>query len=319
MTVELPPKSKRTPVITKLEFESAGNATKFVDVAASLSALNRRSYAQGCYYYITSVEVYNNSDGYMDIHTLPNTWVLRSAHRRARAIFNKMNAMALEPLTNGILPKYHDFKVYMSALHRQNGNLDVATYGVNGSFDTHTPGDWIYSQFTSADDDHDAIADSDEFHGHMIGPHIRHDGTESTTSGGNWGSIGLIRSWFNTRAQVQYSEPAVPAASSSDPLVNIFDFSSEEQLNDIIRNLDTDNDQPPYDYNNVVGEDSQSMQHVARIGTQVGAGRVGRAPGFVAPLGLLCLDTQGLSATDTWRVVVNLAQGSYKGVLAEAV
>ena len=57
------------------------------------------------------------------------------------------------------------------------------------------------------------------------------------------------------------------------------------------------------------------MQHVARIGTEVGVGRVGRASGFCAPFGLICVDPHGVSTE--FRVVLNLAQGTYHGVYAE--
>ena len=98
-------------------------------------------------------------------------------------------------------------------------------------------------------------------------------------------------------------------------MLNIFDFSSEEQLNDIIINLDQDNDGPPYDLDYYIGESPNSMSHAARIGTEQGVGRVGRAAGFCAPFGLICVDPSGVSSA--FRVVLNLAVGTYHGVYAE--
>jgi len=88
-------------------------------------------------------------------------------------------------------------------------------------------------------------------------------------------------------------------------------------MNDIIFNLEQDNDAPPYNLDNYVGETSGSLQHVARVGTEVGLGRVGRASGFCAPFGLICVDSQSISTA--FRVVINLAQGTYHGVYAERV
>jgi len=100
-------------------------------------------------------------------------------------------------------------------------------------------------------------------------------------------------------------------------LLNVFDFSSEEQMNDIIQNLDGANDQPPYDLDFYIGEGPSMQQHVARIGTEQGVGRIGRASGFCAPFGLICVDAFGLALNDDFRVVLNLAQGTYHGVYAE--
>ena len=148
----------------------------------------------------------------------------------------------------------------------------------------------------------------------MIG---EHDGTSA-----NWTSVGLIDSYKNSRLYPvspdidTASNPPTPNAAN-DPLLNIFDFSSEEQLNEIINILDNDNDQTPYDVDYYVGMGNNHMQHVARIGTEQGVGRIGRASGFCAPYGLICIDPWGLPATDDFRVVLNLAAGTYHGVYAE--
>ena len=88
-------------------------------------------------------------------------------------------------------------------------------------------------------------------------------------------------------------------------------------MNDIMANLDIDNDETPYDSEQYIGENVRHMQHVARIGTEQGVGRVGRASGFCVPFGLICVDAWGLQAGDDFRVVLNLAQGTYHGVYAE--
>ena len=167
--------------------------------------------------------------------------------------------------------------------------------------------DWVYSQFVSADDDGDATQQADNFYAHLIGPH--------SGSTDNWDSISLIKSYAETRGTVNSETPDDANVDITDPLLNLFDFSSEEQINDITQNLLDDNDNPPYNYNQYVGETTSSLQHVARIGTEVGVGRVGRASGFCAPFGLICVDPHGVSTQ--FRVVLNLAQGTYHGVYAE--
>jgi len=308
----MPSKSnkKKNPTVTRLSFECDGGSTQFIDVGRTLSILNRKFFRAGLYYYINSVEIYNNETGVVDLHTLPDSWVTRNAHQRGEALFDKMNDLATPPMTMVGTPKYHDFKVYMSELHLTTGSLNPVVHGINATYSVGgmTPNDWVYSQFVSADDDGDAIQQADNFVVHMLGPHV---GAPT-----NWTSIGLIQSYGDSRHLPDYTSPSLPVEAATDPMLNIFDYSSEEQLNDIITNLDSDNDSPPYDLDYYIGESINSMQQVARIGTEVGVGRVGRSAGFCAPFGLICVDPHGVSTA--FRVVINLAAGSYKGVYAES-
>lgn len=296
---------KTNPTQTRLSFEFDGGSTQFIDIAQALSTINRKFYRQGVYYYVNSVEIYNNETGVVDLLTLPDTWVTKNAWNRGFNMFQKMNALAPDVPR----PKYHDFKVYMSDLHRTTGSTEPRLHDINGASagGGMTPDDWTYSQFTSADSDGDAVQDADNFYAHMLGAHA---GAPT-----NWLSIGLIRSYGDSRALPQSNDPVLPAEISTDPLNNLFDFSSEDMMNDIIERLDADNDGTPYESAVYIGDSSNQMQHVARIGTEVGVGRVGRASGFCAPMGLLCVDPHGVSTA--FRVVLNLAQGTYHGVYAE--
>lgn len=298
---------KTSPTVTRLSFEFDGGSTQYVDIGRALSAINRKFYRAGVYYYVNSVEIYNDETGVVDLHTLPDNWVTKNAWNRGFQLFQKMNSMVDPPLTGGIRPKYHDFKVFMSDRHRTTGSASPSLHGINGTAAVINPDEWAYSQFVSADDDQDPVANADEFFVHMLGPHV---GTAN-----DWQSIGLIKSYAETRMIPPNNSPNADMIDITDPLMNVFDFSSEEQLNDIAENLLADNDRTPYDINQYVGESGNHMQHVARIGTEQGVGRVGRASGFCAPLGLICVDPSGVSTA--FRLVVNLAQGTYHGVYAE--
>ena len=299
--------TKTSPTATRLSFEFDGGSTQFIDVAMALSAINRKFYRQGVYYYVNSVEVYNNETGVVDLHTLPDNWVTKNAHSRGFKIFQKMNRLVGPPL-GAFKPKYHDFKVYLNDLHRSTGSSLPALHNINGNpGQSQLVDDWEYSQFVSADDDGDASQEADNFYAHMIGPH--------SGDTDDWDSIGLIKSYAETRGTVNSETPEDANVDITDPLLNLFDMSSEEQLNDIAFNLLEDNDQPPYNFNQYPGEVVSSLQHVARIGTEVGVGRVGRASGFCAPFGLICVDPWGVNTA--FRVVLNLAVGTYHGVYAE--
>jgi len=299
---------KTSPTQTRLSFELSGDSGQdYIDIAKALSIINRKFYRQGVYYYVNSIEVYNNEQGVVDLYTLPDNWVTKNAWNRGFAVFQKMNALTNSPLTNGIRPKYHDFKVHMTSGMQSQGSANPSLHNVAGTGTEHTADDWVYSKMVSADADADPAQEADDFEVHMIGAH--------TGSSDNWTSVGLIKSYAESRARPHVTAPVTDTNLQTDPLLNIFDFSGEEQMNDIIANLEEDNDAPPYNLDNYVGETSGSLQHVARVGTEVGLGRVGRAAGFCAPFGLICVDSQSISSA--FRVVLNLAQGTYHGVYAE--
>lgn len=318
---------KGTPAITRLSFEFTGPGTRYLDVAGALSALNRKAFRQGCYYYINSVEFYDNANSMVDLHVLPDNWITRSSYRRAKGIFDSMNEKVAKSGASLIYPKYHDFKVYMCDRHVTEGTTMPSLYEINGSQRVIAPDEWAYSKITSADDDQDNTVDADEFHVHMLGAH------NGSTS--NWVSIGAIKSYSDTRPMVTDTQPEFisDAAVEADPLLNILDYSSEEQLNDIIDNLNDDNDSPPYDRDVYVGRggaginvngqivgDVPDMMHVVRLNTTAETGRVDRQGGFCAPLGLICVDPDNnMSGGNKFRVVLNLAVGTYHGVYAERV
>lgn len=290
--------------VTRLSFEGTGNTTQFIDVGLALSAINQRFYRSGLYYYISSIEVYNNEQGVMDIHTAPDNYAVKTAWNLAFRKYMEMNRLA--PDTERGM--WHDFRVYLSDLHRTTGSMPPVLYGPNSAdraVDIDETG--LYSMFTTADDDGDSTQEADNFYCHLLGPHVG--------SAGNWSSIGAITSYGAIRSLQPSQVPLDTGDAQTDPLANLFDMSSEEMINDIIGNLVAYGDQPPYDRDQLQGETADSMCQVARIGTEIGLGRVGKAAGFCAPYGLICLDPQGMESA--WRVVINLVPGTYHGVHAE--
>lgn len=298
---------KTTPTQIRLSFEGVGNATQFIDIAMALSIINKRFYRQGVYYYVNSVELYNNEDAFVDLHVIPDTWGVKNAWNRGFKIYQQMNALA--PST--IRPKYHDFKIYMSSRHAGIGTMLPAMHDINSSSTNFNPDEWEYSLYTSMDDNHDATADADEFTAHMLGAHDVQSGTGTST---RFASIGLLQSYQESRARQPDSQPNLPANASTDPLANLFDSSSEEFINDLVDNLETMNDETPYNNDLTVGQNGH-MQHVARLVTTTSIGRTAMAPGFCAPFGLICVDPQNTATA--YRLVINLAPGTYHGVYAE--
>lgn len=316
------------PTQTRLSFEGTGSSTQFIDIGLALSAVNQRSYRSGLYYYVTSVEFYDNANSMVDIHTLPNTYAVKNAWSRAFSKYMKMLRLADNgvPLPRG---KWHDFRVYMSDLHRTSGTTPPALHGVNNT-NAALPIDEgnLYSELISADSDGD-ISDpgtvnaavnqeADNFKLHFLGPHVG--------SADNWTSVGIITSYDAAKIDISASsgDPVYDANEiSSDPLANLFDFSSEEQVNDIIDYVETYGDLPPYDRDSLNGMSADHMQQQMRLVTSAGINRVAKGGGFVAPFGLIAIDpmtgSDSHAVTDAWRVVINVAEGTYHGVHAERV
>lgn len=309
-----PQKNKKgTPAVTRLSFEMTGDQIQYIDVAKALSAVNRRHYRQGLYYYVQSIEVYNNADSFVDFFTAPDTWVTKAAHRRGKAIWDEMNDRAMQN-TGAIIGKYHDFKVFLDKDHRAIGselpNLHrTAVSNVNITVD-----DWEYSQMVSADDDQDGIANADQWYLHLVGAH--------NGSSANWDDVGLIKSYSDTRTTVQQVNPENPPIADllDDPLTNLFDYSSEEQMNDVLTILDTaDNEQTPYDHSSYIGEQDRHLVNTGRAATVATNNRVAMIPGFCAPCGLIKVHPAGVAPADSFRVIVNVASGNYNGVYAERI
>ena len=299
--------TKTAPTQLRLSFEGVGNGTQFVDIAMALSIINKRFYRQGVYYYVNSVELYNNEDAYVDLHVMPDTWGVKNAWNRGFKIYQQMNALA----PTGYRPKYHDFKIYMSGRHVNIGTMSPSMHDINGSQTPFSVGEWVYSRYTSMDSNHDGTPNADEFTVHMLGDNDVQDGSGTST---RFNSIGLLKSYQNSRARQPDAQPNLPTDAIGDPLANLFDASSEEFVNDLIENLEGDNDETPYNNDLSVGQNGH-MQHVARLATSTQLGRVATAPGFCAPFGLICVDPQ--STATAWRLVINLAPGTYHGVYAE--
>lgn len=302
--VNLPAKkySKSSPTVTRLSFEGTGNATKFIDIGRALSIINRKFARQGVYYYVNSVELYNNEDAFVDLHTLPDTWVTKNAWNRGFGIYQDMTRQVDTPR-----PKYHDFKVLMSTLQTADGSntMDPDLYNINSANSSQAPDEWDITKITTMHSDGGA---ADSFVLTMLGSDVG--------AAGNRVSVGLVKSYGNTRVMPDPSgDPIVPSAMTSDALSNLFDASGDNASSEIMANLDTDNDETPYDHNMYIGSSDAHMQHVARLATSAITGRVAKASGFCAPFGLICVDPQNTASA--YRVVINLAQGTYHGVYAE--
>ena len=306
-----------TPTQTRLVFEfDAGQNGGFIDIAKCLSQVNRRFYRQGLYYYVNSFEVQNLETGYVDIKIAPDTWQTQMAWRRAFKHFQKMNALVDTPR-----PKYHDFKVFLDSTHRNDAHnnqpsayinpIGVGSQGVTADI---LADEWAYSQFVSGQDRDPLDTDNlpAQFNMHIVGDH---DGAGPD----DYNSIGMIYSYMNSRVMPPSTgEPTIPSTNDNDPLLRLMDFGQSDTLEEIADHLDMFNDQTPYNRDKYMGSADNHLVPLQRLQTSTSStGRTHEVSGACVPMGLLRFDSVGYNSS--WRLILNIASGTYNGVYAERV
>lgn len=303
------------------------NDAHFIDLARDLSRLNRRLYRQGLVYAVKSITVHDTTaNAWVKVNTLPDTYITRLAWIRAFRLWKKMNNQLDAKSVEG---KWADFKVYYSQNHINQPGADIPQPIYAGDINTGgtinlrslPSGEWEYTKMVTADPDRidpDSDggfewdgSDADQFTLHMLGEHTL------SADAGKYDSVGVISSYTTRHPQVQ-TAPVNDAGVNTDPLLNLFD--SGDNHDDLLQNLEDDNDEPPYHDNVMLGEgsattDGQGLQAV-QVATSANS-PIGRAGGFIAPLGLLEVVTR-CDIDNRIEIVVELAEGDYMGVAAAA-
>tara|TARA_B110000305_G_C19435779_1_gene638851 strand:+ start:1447 stop:2196 length:750 start_codon:yes stop_codon:yes gene_type:complete len=243
-----------------------------------------------------------NGENRVSVSTIPGTWVSKMAWKRGFETWNRMNKDATKQISGEIAGTWADFKVHM--------DLTARTATLASPLDNSNPGnaylagEWAHSLLISPD----GTAGADDFSLHMLGAH---NGTP-----GAFSSVGLIKSYGESRATVSSNDPNVPGLVSDDPLVNVFDYGTT--IDDVVDILELSNDNPPYDIAAYPGDDTNGPKPAIVQDTTIVDGRATMA-GFTAMLGLLEFEIRSPLANDTYSVLVELAPGKYRGIHAESI
>jgi len=231
----------------------------------------------------------SNQDAFVRFATAPDTWMTRAAIRRAFRLWKKQRSMALSEAQAGVTAgKYSDFKVFLNNAH------GAGTLKPHDSQSNQLPtGEWDYTTLVSEDKDWSDPAilangnmPSDKFELQIVGDsHIPGTGANQD----KWSRVSLIKSWLDSRAQPDDDQPVVPATLSTDPLANLFD--EVDANDDILDEINTEGDQPPYDEDSFFGMaasagSSNNLQRMALAHTS-GSNPTVRFAGFSAICGLV--------------------------------
>jgi len=310
--------TKMQPAVRYLRYELTNSATPgtetshYIDLARDLSRLNRRLYRQGRDYHVKRITVVSantpnagdpgsTENNRISFSTAPSSWVTQQAWSRGFKIFKQMNDKATVAVGNSILPKFHDFKVYLSSDMRTGTVLTPKDNGGNNA----AGGDWDYSKLVSPD----GTTSADSFDLHLLGAH--------TGAGvGNHTSIGLVQSYGEARTTVSTFQPNAPSTVSDDPLVNLFDDGTI--VDEIIDNLEVANDSAPYSTTDYPGDNTNMAKPLVVQDTCIVDGRA-TVGGFNAMCGLIEIEAKSPVASDVYSVLVELAPGKYRGIKAELI
>lgn len=243
---------------------------------------------------------------YVKVCTAPNTWVVRNAWKKAYALWRRMRREALEASgvsSGGITATWADFKTYLSRDHQTDVDtptpIDCADSAVG-------LGEWVYSTYHSPD----GTASDDEFMVHLLGDNVGAAGTLTT--------VGIVEGYQNSRARVQPDDPSVSPTEFEDSwMMNLFDVGTG--ADEILEDMMEDGDAPPYDHDDFAGAaGNQAQPLVAGVCHVSQAGPIGYVGPFVAPLGLLQIETIGPD-NNVIELVIEIAPGNYKGVAASDI
>lgn len=306
-------KKTSEPAVRYLRYELTNSATPgtetshYIDLAKDLSAINRRMYRQGRSYHVKRISIVSSNTiagpgnaGRVTFGCAPESWVTQKAWQRGFKTWQKMQKMALTNSGSDIRGTWNDFKVWLTNDMRSGTILSPLDNGGN----VVTAGEWTYSKMQSPD----GTATVDEFELHLLGAHQGGAGVRQ--------SVGLVRSFGESRATVQASSPA-GAIDSDDPLMNLFDDGTAQD--EIIQDILDDGDEPPYSASQYPGGGANHPKPLVVQQTTLGADGRSTVGGFSAMCGLIEVEATSPIASDVYSVLVELAPGNYRGVAAEVI
>ena len=273
---------------TRLRYRFNGPGVYYLDLARDLSATNRKFTSQFQDFTCAGGLIKDsNNESVLEINVAPRVWSTRTALRRGKKMFDKMNNDVMKDTgTQSIKPKYYDYKVFLD----QGMVLSNIVDSQDAAGNDRLLGTWDYSNYVSEDVDWANLGSAtnraaDQFQAMIVG-------NDHVGTGGNWTKIGLIYSWLGTRPQVDDEPDTISSNVTSDPLVNLFDESDADD--EIITRLRGDNQLAPYDKAYAPGAErpysasgGANLQRVGFAATQTGAGQISALSGFKALCGLV--------------------------------
>ncbi len=222
----------------------------YIDLAKCMSMVNRKLYRQQGLWEVRGVTLYADAlDTNLSnparvgipytvaISGAPRSWVTRNSLVKAFHAWMDQQKRALASTSESIKPRWQDFKVWLNDNHRIKGDITPVSGHMFGGSDDYMIGEWVQSKIVVESADGAGLVVEYEPELHILGP-------DSPTNSG-WDSKGLIHQYSISRAKQFTPDPELPTdvehnlyTQSVDPLAN--------QVVEIVHNMETDNNEPPY-------------------------------------------------------------------------
>lgn len=279
-----------------IEDQDAGEF--YIDIAKSMSIVNRKLYRQQGLWHVHGACVYadvNDANGpgtvgvpfTVALSGAPRNWVTRNSLVKAFESWKDQQALAYKAASPSIKPKWQDFKVYLNENHRTwIGSKELEPYSGHmfGGIDPFDVGEWkhsklVWEELDSSNPSHPTIQ-KHETDMHILGPDF-----PGVTG---FESVGLIKQYAKSRSRVQSPDPAT-LTSPQDNIYTRSEESIDERAMEIVENMAGDNDQPPYDVDAYPGGPSNGYEpylYAFAANASTGKRKV-TLNGFAVPNGLL--------------------------------
>lgn len=244
---------KLEPAVQTLTF-AVPDGTSTVDLSRCASLVNRRFYRQGINWVVSGFRFFKTgtspSPGTgVSIGKLPNTWVLANAWEKAFRHWQELNKRALE--AGESLPgRFTDFKIYMDDIHHgsrvgmPNSDLLPVDFESNGA----TAGEWVYSKILLPDTT--LVGNAREREMIAIGANYPGNGASGLNA------VSLVEGYASSRALPSIADPNTPDDASDlsgvapNNWLGAIDNEGSSQIDRVITDLTTENDQSPYPFEN---------------------------------------------------------------------
>lgn len=310
----------KTPAVRYLRYDLVNSGTPntetshYINLARDLSAINRRMYSGQRVYHVNRITIVSRNTvvppqttaGRITAVAAPNSWVVREAAKYGENLWNKMlnRALASSATVGKSKGRYHDFKI--RGLHSGAPSPTWAIPLDNGGNQLQY-GEWSYAEFYSPD----GTTAADGYFCHLLGTHDPNSPTPGTMT-----SVSLVESFGNNRATVSNETPTMPTEFNTDPLNNLFDDGTV--IDEILQHVEGENDTPPYDLDAYAGSaDNMRRPLVMSQGCIADGSLV--MNGMAVVCGMMEFEISSPIAGDTYSVLIELKEGSYKGIAAEAL
>ncbi len=236
------------PVIDTLRFEIDADQDKYIDLSQCAGLVNRKAFRQGLLWSVSGFTMINaaGAAGRIRIEKLPDHWIMANAWVSSFYRWLEQERKASSESAT-VLPKFHDFKIYMDSVHHDRGfaaNAIPTVYG-NNAF---ALGDWDASKIAIPNTSNNPGTSTER---EFVAVGQNYPGNSAVTG---LNAVSLIEGYAARRRLPYETDPNVPAdsddVSGASPENWMQAISNDGNNQDAVtlENLITENTQAPYPF-----------------------------------------------------------------------